>query len=173
MTKEGTRFAKPSKKAQVCCFIFLGVILLLTIFMLVWNHSRNFSPKLFINTEKASQNYFAVSAKNFEDDIAAFDITIQFNPEEVEILGISKGDIKGELAVSRELYANTEGKITAMFVDYSGGEEPISINGDIFYVNYKLKKPVAASISFGNINIVNPEGTIKQDLIKEGASIEI
>lgn len=165
--------SKKSKKAQVVCYIFFSIVLLLSAGVLIWNRVHNLSPKLFINTEKVSQNYFAVSAKNFGEDVAAFDITIEFDPEEIEILGISKGDIEGELAVSRELYANTEGKITAMYLDYSGGERPISINGDIFFVKYKLKKPVSAQIAFGTINIVEPSGTIKQDLQKEGEKIEI
>lgn len=175
VTKPKTK-KKLSKKQKIFISVIAIIIALLAAFFIFKKTTPFGEPTLFISSESTSfgkEGYFTVSAENFDQDVSAFDITLTFDTDSIEIIEITKGDIDAELAVSRELYANTEGKITALYLDYTGGDESIDPDGALFYVRYKTKKPGTSTVDFSEVNIVEPNGTIKDNIIRKGGSIEI
>ena len=165
---------KKLTKKQLIAIISTAIIMAgFMIGFLIYN--RNL-PTLIISKEKISlgeEGYFTVSAKNFKPEVAAFDITLDFDSDVVEILETTAGTLGVELALSKENYSNSSSKITALFLDYTGGDEPISIDGDLFYVRYKLKKPTASALTFSNVNIVNSDGVIQNNIKERSGIIEV
>ena len=117
----------------------IGVILLTLITILTIVLSTMGDAYILIEGEDlklGQESIITIRSKNNPRVYAAYDITISFNPEEVQLLEYFKGDTKAvsgdtySIAITPEDVANTTGEITAMYVDMTAGEGEVRLGDD-------------------------------------------
>ena len=105
-------------------------------------------------TEFGESGYFTVTGHGFKQVIGA-DFSIEFDNKAVQIEEIENGNVFESVSVSEEAYANNNGVIQVVFLDYTGGDKPITLDGDLLYVKYKAMKPQDSRIALKDVAIVD------------------
>ena len=169
-----------SKKIKIVIVIALVLAVLIGVgFFVLSKFKVSSSPTVGIitsDTAYGQEGYFTIYFDKIDEQYAAFDISLQFDPSLIELVGSDKGDLvslSGEsagLVCTTEAFANTEGKFVVVFVDSTGGDNPITSpdRTDVAYVRYKTLKPhsqVDITISEIHFSDVNGE-EISTDIFK-------
>ena len=117
----------------------------------------NRKPVIEISTEKTTYGetgYFTVSASDFKD-IAGAQFAVEFDNSALTVTEITNGNVFDSVSVSEEDYANNNGVIEVMYLDYSGGDKPITLDGDLLYVRYEVIKPADCPLLLRNVKFVD------------------
>lgn len=142
-----------TKKKNIV-FAIAGLVILIGAIVAVTIFNR---PVIAVSSEKTEYGqtgYFAVSAKGFEDIIGS-EFSIAFDSEVIKIMEITNGSLLSSVSVSEEDYANSNGRIEVMYLDYSGGDKPIKMDGDVLYVRYEVIKPLNCKLSLEDVKFVD------------------
>lgn len=106
------------------------------------------------STPYGENGYFAVSAHGFESIIGT-DFTVKFDNKALKIKEIANGKVFDSVSVSDEEYANNNGVIEVVYLDYTGGDKPINLDGDLIYVRYEVIKPQDIELEMDAVKVVN------------------
>lgn len=149
--------------------IVAGVVLAAVIVVLIIVMMKR--PVVMISSEETSfgdSGYFTLSAKNIKDVIGA-EFLIGFDKDAITITEIENGKVFDSVSVSEEDYANNNGTIEVMYLDYTGGDKPTDANGDILYVKYTVNRPEDTILSLDKVSFVDTNMEyMKNFRIKDG-----
>lgn len=142
------------KSKKIIMAISLAVIAFAALFVVWWTE---YKPTIMVSSEKTpfgEKGYFTVSAKRVKD-VCGVELAICFNQDAIRITEISNGTVFDSVSVSEEAYANNNGEIEVMYLDFSGGDHPIAMDGDLLYVGYETLKPLDSEVILDKVKIVN------------------
>ena len=152
------------KKREFIIFISLFIIGgLITFFLL----NRQAKPSVILSSIETKYNeeiYITLSLKNFKDIYPAFDIRLNFDNNALEYLGLDRADLNTvngnniQIVYSSEEYSNAEGQLALVFVDSTGGDDPISSKEktDMVYLRFRAKKPnITTKVTFSEVNFTD------------------
>ena len=142
-----------TKKKKIIATICILVIVVASLFIVWW---LVYKPTIMVSSEKTSfgeNGYFTVSAKRVKD-VCGVELAIIFNNDAIRITEISNGTVFDSVSISEEAYANNNGKVEMMYLDFSGGDHPIAMDGDLLYVGYEMLKPIDSKLILDNVKIV-------------------
>lgn len=143
-----------AKKRKIVVAITIAVIAAMALFVVWWTV---FKPVIMVSSEKTpfgEKGYFTVSAKGIKD-VCGAELSIRFDNAAIRITEISNGTVFDSVSVSEEAYANNNGVIEVMYLDFSGGDKPIALDGDLLYVGYEVLKPLDSEVVLENAKVVN------------------